>query len=98
MIFLAEYTSHLNIASLEAALQGACHYADNSVTGWSGVSTLLLSEIASLICNFCPSVAGDTILFACPSALHIPETLSNQETNTNTWLMHTYAYQQTKVV
>ena len=42
-------------------LPEACRCRVSVATGWSCVSVLILSEIAGLICNFCPSVACEQI-------------------------------------
>ena len=47
-----------------ATLPGAWHYKVSTGTGWPGVSILWLGWIASLICNFCLSVAACTIVYA----------------------------------
>ena len=47
---------------LETTLPDPCHYGVSARTDWPGVTTLLLSETATLICNFYFSVAAKTLL------------------------------------
>ena len=57
-------TSDLKIGTPVATLPGAWRYGVSIGTGWPGVSILELGEVASLTCNFHPSVAACTILSA----------------------------------
>ena len=54
--------SELKISSPVATLPGAWRCRDSVGTGWSVVSTLQLSEIASLFGSFYLSVAARTIV------------------------------------
>ena len=51
-------TSDLDVGFAGASLPGALPYGVGARTGWAGVSTLSLGEIASLIRNLCLSVAA----------------------------------------
>ena len=63
-VFLgSSHTSDLKTGTPVATL----HYRVSAGTGRPGVSTLWLSEVDSLICNFYPSVAARKIVSADPS-------------------------------
>ena len=61
------YTSDLKIGTPVATLSGASHYRVSAGTDWPGVSMLWLDEVEILICNFSPSVAACTVVWAAPS-------------------------------
>ena len=58
----SSHTSEFKIGTPVASLSHPWHYRASARTGWPGVSTLWLSEIVSLICNFCLSVAAHAIV------------------------------------
>ena len=67
-----------------ATLPGAWRYRASIVTGWPGISILWLGEVESLICNFCPSVAARTIVWADPSMRYTSMLLGYLTTNQET--------------
>ena len=54
----SSHSSVLKIGTPVATLPGAWCYRVSTGTGWPGVSILWLSEVESLVCNFCLSVAA----------------------------------------
>ena len=61
------HTCDLKIGTPVATLPDAMWYRVSAETGWSGVNTLWLDGIESLIWNFYLSVAAHTIVWADPS-------------------------------
>ena len=77
------HTSDLGINTPVATLPGTRHWRVCARSGQPSVSILWLGQVASLICNFCLSVATRTVVWAGPSprhAVHVAGTSSNQET------------------
>ena len=58
----SSHTGDFNIGTQVATMPGAWRYSVSAGTVWPGVSTLRLSEIGHLICNFSLSVATRTVV------------------------------------
>ena len=54
----SSHTSDLKIGTPVATLQGAWRHRVSAGTGGTGVSILWLSEVESLVCNFCLSMVA----------------------------------------